>query len=117
MEFSRHKPIFEQIAELICKKITDGSYSPGERIPSVRELASTLQVNPNTVVAAYNLLADEHIIQTQRGIGYSCCENCINLAKKHLERTLIQEDLQRVLKELKALHVTEEQIIEIFRKI
>lgn len=117
MEFSRHKAIFEQIAELMCKRIIDGNYPEGERIPSVRELASMLQVNPNTVVASYNILSNENIIQTQRGIGYSASQGSLKLAKKYLEKNIMQEDLKRVLKELKELNISEEEILEIYRKL
>lgn len=117
MEFLRHKPIFEQIAEMICKKIIENAYPPGERIPSVRELAGVLSVNPNTVVAAYNLLADKNIIVTQRGIGYITTSNAKTLSKKYMENVLVHDELKRVLKELKDLGIKEEQIIQLFREI
>ncbi|HYG17260.1 MAG TPA: GntR family transcriptional regulator [Bacteroidia bacterium] len=117
MEFLRHKPIFEQIAEMICKKIIEDAYPAGERIPSVRELAGVLSVNPNTVVAAYNLLADKNIIVTQRGIGYITTTDAKSLSKKYLENILVNDELKRVLKELKDLGIKEEQIIKLFREI
>jgi len=117
MEFQRHKPIFEQIAEMICKKIIEDTYPPGSRIPSVRELAVSLSVNPNTVVAAYNLLADKNIIITQRGIGYITTTDAKPLAKKYMENVLVHDELKRVLKDLKDLGIKEEQIIQLFREI
>lgn len=116
MEFLRHKPIFEQIADMICKKIIEGAYPDGNRIPSVRELASLLGVNPNTVVAAYNLLADNNIIVTQRGMGYITTANGQELAKKYIENVLVHDELKRVLRDLKELGISEEQIIKIFRE-
>lgn len=117
MEFLRHKPIFEQIADMICKKIIEGAYPNGSRIPSVRDLASLLGVNPNTVVAAYSLLADKQIIVTQRGLGYITTDNGQSLAKKYIENVLVHDELKRVLKELKDLGLSEEEIIKIFREV
>jgi len=117
MDFLRHKPIFEQIADMMCKKIMEDAYPAGSRIPSVRELASALGVNPNTVVAAYNLLADNNIIVTQRGIGYITTSEGKSLAKKYIENVLVNDELKRVLKDLKDLGIDEEQIIKIFREL
>jgi GntR family transcriptional regulator len=70
MEFNSTRSIFLQIAESLCEKISDGTYPPGTRIPSVRELAAETGVNPNTVVRTFNELQMREIIENKRGIGY-----------------------------------------------
>ncbi len=70
MDFSNNKSIFLQIADSISEKIIDGTYPPGSRIPSVREMASALGVNPNTIMRAFTELQSANIIENKRGIGY-----------------------------------------------
>ena len=70
MEFQNGKSIFLQIADTITDKVVSGEFSAGEKIPSVRELASEMGVNPNTIMRTYNELQAMSIIENQRGIGY-----------------------------------------------
>ena len=70
MEFSQPKGIYQQIADQIRDRILAGEWRGGERIPSVRELATSIGVNPNTVNKSYQALLDRGIIENQRGIGY-----------------------------------------------
>jgi DNA-binding transcriptional regulator YhcF (GntR family) len=59
---------------MICEKVLTDSWEANKRIPSVRELASDFQVNPNTVMRTYNFLQQEEIIYNKRGIGYFLSE-------------------------------------------
>jgi DNA-binding transcriptional regulator YhcF (GntR family) len=70
MEFQPNKGIFLQIADNICEKILNGTYQPGDKIPSVRELAAETGVNPNTIVRTYSELQSLNIIDNKRGIGF-----------------------------------------------
>ncbi|MEQ8810983.1 MAG: GntR family transcriptional regulator [Imperialibacter sp.] len=70
MEFQNGKSIFLQIADTITDKVVSGEFPAGEKIPSVRELASEMGVNPNTIMRTYSELQAMDIIENQRGIGY-----------------------------------------------
>jgi GntR family transcriptional regulator len=70
MEFQNGKSIFLQIADTITDKVVSGEFPAGEKIPSVRELASAMGVNPNTIMRTYSELQAMNIIENQRGIGY-----------------------------------------------
>ena len=70
MEFQNGKSIFLQIADSITDKVISGEFPVGEKIPSVRELASQMGVNPNTIMRTYSELQAMSIIENQRGIGY-----------------------------------------------
>jgi len=70
MEFKKSESIYEQIASSIQENILDKTWNEGDRIPSVRETAGRIQVNPNTVMRTYSLLQDEGIIYNKRGIGF-----------------------------------------------
>ena len=62
-------PIWRQIEEGIRRLVATGSIEPGLAVPSVRELARELRVNPNTVAKAYQRLADVGVLQVRRGEG------------------------------------------------
>jgi GntR family transcriptional regulator / MocR family aminotransferase len=64
-----HGPLFLRIAHAIAEDVTRGRLRPGARLPGTRQLAATLSVHRNTVVAAYAELATEGWVQTQRGGG------------------------------------------------
>jgi GntR family transcriptional regulator len=70
VDFNANKSIFLQIAESISEKILDGTFPPESRIPSVRDMASELGVNPNTIMRAFTELQSANIIENKRGIGY-----------------------------------------------
>lgn len=73
MEFSiDHKsgvPFYRQVIEQIKFGIANGELGPGDRLPTVRQLAVDLSINPNTVVRAYRELEIEGILDTQQGSG------------------------------------------------
>ena len=70
MEFKNSKSIALQIADNLSERILNGSLAIEEKIPSVRELAAEMGVNPNTVMRSYAELQSKDIISNQRGIGY-----------------------------------------------
>ncbi|MEP1097317.1 MAG: GntR family transcriptional regulator [Cyclobacteriaceae bacterium] len=70
MEFQNLKSIFLQIADTITDKVVSGEFQAGEKIPSVREFASEMGVNPNTIMRTYSELQAMNIIENKRGIGY-----------------------------------------------
>ena len=70
MIFNNEKAIYVQIADRLREEILAGKYKPDERVPSVREYAVLLEVNTNTAVKSYELLANEGIIYNKRGMGY-----------------------------------------------
>lgn len=62
-------PIYVQLRDQIKKGVASGQLQPGEQLPSVRELAVKLTINPNTVSKVYQELEREGVIQTARGLG------------------------------------------------
>lgn len=62
-------PVYWQVKEEINRLVSLGLLKKGERLPSVRELAITLRVNPNTIAKAYQILEKEKVVTTQKGKG------------------------------------------------
>ncbi len=68
-EFSADRPIFKQMMEILTRDIVSGKRRPGEKMPTVRELALDAGVNPNTVQKTYNEIESQGLIVTRRGDG------------------------------------------------
>jgi GntR family transcriptional regulator len=66
---SDHRPLFRQIADEVQRSIAVGILKPGETLPAVRELATELKVNANTVQHAYKTLEREATVHVRRGLG------------------------------------------------
>jgi len=105
MEFREPKPIYKQIADYIIYQILDGSWTNGQRIPSVRELASEIEVNPNTVARTYTLLSDQGIIFTKRGVGYFLNDNAHESAKVYLKNQFEKEEIPYLKKIVSLLDI------------
>lgn len=70
MRFDEQRSIFLQIGDFVDEMILRAEYPEGERIPSVREMAARMEVNPNTIIRAYAQLQEQGVIYNQRGLGY-----------------------------------------------
>lgn len=69
IEFDNNLPIYLQIMNYLKRQIVSGSLLAGDKIPSVRELAAELQINPNTIQRTFQELEREQIVETRRGLG------------------------------------------------
>lgn len=69
IEFDNNLPIYLQIMNYIKRQIVTGRLKAGDKIPSVRELAAELQINPNTVQRTFQELEREAVVETRRGLG------------------------------------------------
>ena len=100
-------PIYPQIKDGIRRLIATGVIQEGEKLPSVRALASQLAINPNTIQRAYNELEAEEIILSIPGKGSFAAEKTDRNALRKAE--LLQQ-LKALLHELRSLGVTSEEL-------
>ena len=100
-------PIYQQIKDGIRRLIATGVIQEGEKLPSVRALASQLVINPNTIQRAYNELEAEEIILSIPGKGSFAAEKTDRNALRKAE--LLQQ-LKALLHELRSLGVTSEEL-------
>ena len=98
MEFTETQAIYQQVADHVCEMILRAGWPEEGRIPSVRELAMDLQVNPNTVNKGYAYLQDRGIIYNQRGIGYFASEGAADLTRKLKRTDFVANEIPRVFK-------------------
>ena len=111
--------IYLQIVEYVCEQIILKQWPAGEKIPSVRELAVMMEVNPNTVMRSYEVLKNEQIIFDKRGIGYFIDPKGEGKALKYLQQEFTDKALPQVFKTMYLLKmdITDlEKPFEQFRK-
>ena len=101
-----NKAIYLQIADTICDNILDGTYSPGDRLPSVREYAASAEVNANTVMRSYDFLATRDVIANKRGIGFFVLPDAPAVVKAMREEELLDREIFSVFRRLSLLGVT-----------
>ena len=114
MEFSNNLPIYLQIINQIKRDIVAGKLKAGQKMPSVRELAEKLKVNPNTIQRAYLELERENITYTKRGMGTYLTgeEKIIHSLKKELSGKIIEDFVDGMNK----LGFSDEKIIGILQE-
>lgn len=116
MEFQTQSAIWMQIAQQLAIRILNGEWAPAERIPSVRDLAAELQVNPNTVVRSVTFLQDEGIVQNQRGVGYFVADDGVANAKALRKRVFTEELLPVFFETMQQLGIDWDEIKTLFQQ-
>jgi GntR family transcriptional regulator len=110
MQFRETISIYLQIADHICEKILLKQWKTDERIPSVRELAMQLEVNPNTVMRSYEFLQQQSIIYNQRGIGYFVSADALNNALQYRKTEFIDNELPVLFRNMYMLGMEAEEL-------
>lgn len=105
MEFNNNKAIYLQIAEYVCEQILLGKWKTEEKIPSVREMAVEMEVNPNTVMRTYELLQGKNILNNKRGIGFFLTDNTISQVKLYRKTSFIENELPNLFRNLYLLDI------------
>ena len=100
MQFRESQAIYLQIADYVCEKILLKEWKTDERIPSVRELAVQLEVNPNTVMRTFDFLQQQEIIYNQRGIGYFVGVVAYKNALQYRKEAFSEKDLPNIFRNM-----------------
>jgi DNA-binding transcriptional regulator YhcF (GntR family) len=115
MDFQKKDAIYLQIANLMCERILLAEWTKNNRIPSVRELAVSLEVNPNTVMRAYAFLQDQGIIFNKRGIGYFVSSEGLQITRKLFRSKFIRDELPQLCRTLKLLDMDFEEFYALYK--
>lgn len=111
MDFqSNAQPIFLQIYDWLCDKVLRGEIKPDEQLPSVRELAVELEVNPNTVMRTIERLLQQEIIYSKRGKGNYLAEKAPQIINEVRTRRLLDEKLPALAAELRLLNFSPDDV-------
>ncbi len=115
LQFHKKEPMYPQLSRYIKKQILAGKISHYEELPSRRELAVMLSINPNTVQKAYKQLEDENIIKTISNVKSVVIVTDETLTK--LKTEMIEETVQHFIHECKGSGLDFQQTITLISKL
>lgn len=110
MDFRDKEAIYLQIAGYVSEQILLGRWAAGDKIPSVRELAAELEVNPNTIMRTYEFLNQQGVIANKRGIGYFSTDDAADKIRSFRREQFLQNDLPQFFKNLSLLGINLREI-------
>lgn len=114
MNYNTNQSIFIQIADRISDRVLSGDYKADSRIPSVRELAVEMEVNPNTVMRSFERLQANDIIYNKRGIGYFVAPDAERKIREMRHNQFVEDVLPSLFKEMYLLDVGIEELTEAY---
>jgi GntR family transcriptional regulator len=110
-----NRPVYRQIVDQIKRDIAMGRLLKGEKLPTVRQLAAQLAINPNTIAKAYRLLEGEGIIVTRPGAG-AFIANLDSSLSRAVRKRLLSDELERIAVEAFHMQIDAETLLELFNK-
>lgn len=110
MDFRDKQAIYLQIGEYVLEQILLGEIPLGGKMPSIRELAIEIEVNPNTVQRTYDFLQQKEIISTKRGIGYFVNEDARTKIIEFRKEQFIENELPNVFRNVHLLGLDFEEL-------
>lgn len=113
-DMDQHRPIYLQLMERISQDIVSGVYSPGDKLPSVRELALDAAVNPNTMQKALSELERSGLVYSKRTSGRFITEDEEML--KELKNNLASRHIREFLEKMRQLGFQEHELLELLEQ-
>jgi GntR family transcriptional regulator len=117
MDFKLSKGIFLQIGDNLCHQILEGVLKPGDRVPSVRDLAAEFEVNRNTVMRTYTNLQEAGIFDNKRGVGFFISENAVELVRASEKANFFTHELPDFIQKVKLLKLNSNDLADLVTEI
>jgi len=105
MEFRDNEAIYLQIAAFVSENILLGKWPAEQKIPSVRDLAVELEVNPNTVMRSYEFLQTQGVVYNKRGLGLFVAPDGFEKIRAYRRERFIQKDLPGIFRNIYLLDI------------
>lgn len=116
MDFTDRQPIYKQISDYFCKQILEKKWEPDDRVPSVREIAVQMEVNPNTAMRAFQILQEQEILINKRGIGHFIAEGAYQKTVELQRNEFIGNDLPVFFKKMKLLGFSCKELEKLYKE-
>ncbi len=111
------EPIYRQLVDQVRRMAAGGQLAPGDALPSVRESALQLAVNPMTVSKAYGLLELEGVLERRRGVGMVVADRPRSVSAAGERLALLRPTLERAAREARELELDSETVLSLFETI
>ena len=112
MDFRKQKPIYLQIADHLSEQVLQGALTPDDRMPSVRDVAASMGVNPNTVVRSFDYLQQGGIIYQRRGVGYFVSPDAKERILAEQRREFLEEELPLIRQKMQVLGIDLKELMK-----
>ena len=112
MEFRKQKPIYLQIADRLMERVLAGELKEEDRVPSVRDVAEAMGVNPNTVMRTFEFLQSNEIINNRRGVGYFVAPQAPKIILDIQRREFMEMDFPLIKQKLKMLGIDLKELLD-----
>ncbi|MCW6664359.1 GntR family transcriptional regulator [Aerococcaceae bacterium NML190938] len=109
MEFNKRLPIYEQLVQYFKQSFVNGTYRPGDILPSRRELAQQMSINPNTVQRAYKIMEEEGLIMTEANVTSRLTEDTERLV--YLKQELVREAVELFRQAVQPLNLERQELL------
>jgi len=107
------RPVYQQIIDQVKRDIALGRLIKDEKLPTVRQLAKQLAINPNTIAKAYRQLEQEGIIVTKPGAGAFVTNLDSNLSRS-VRKKIVSDELQQIAIEAFHMQIDRQTLLELF---
>ena len=111
MNFNEDRPIFLQLAEIFIQELVSGEIKKSDKLPSVREIAKTYKVNPNTVTRSIDELVGTGLFEVKRGMGTYVIDDETKIKEKR--RSYIKKRVENTLEEFQNLGIDKNEFVKL----
>lgn len=111
MNFNEDRPIFLQLAEIFIQELVSGEIKKSDKLPSVREIAKTYKVNPNTVTRSIDELVGTGLFEVKRGMGMYVIDDEAMIKEKR--RSYIKKRVENTLEEFQNLGIDKNEFVKL----
>ncbi|MEP1472546.1 MAG: GntR family transcriptional regulator [Halieaceae bacterium] len=111
VEWNDNQPIYRQLRDMVVERIMDGSFSEGEAVPSVRQVAADYQINHLTVGKAYQELVEVGLLEKRRGLGMFVTSGARGSLTNNEQQRFIDEDVPAFAQKMQRLGLDMDEIV------
>lgn len=115
-EWKEDQPIYRQLRDRVAAQILSGAIKEGDSLPSVRNVAVELQINPLTASKAYQELADEKLVEAKRGLGMYVVKGARTKLLQLEKKRFLEEEWPEITSRIKALGLKPEELLKSIKK-
>ncbi len=115
MQWKDDVPIYRQVHGRVVRMILEGQLTTDDTLPSVRQVAAELEINPLTVSKAYQALVDENLVYKKRGLGMFVAENAREALLKSERQHFLEQEWPALLARIERLGLDLDALVEAAR--
>lgn len=110
-DWNETTPIYVQLRERVLAQILEGAIKPGEALPSVRQVAGELAINPLTVSKAYQTLADDGVVEKRRGLGLYVTDGADRELRLRERDRFLSEEWPQIVARMRRLELSPDTLL------